>query len=198
MKALSERNPGMGEHISVVGHLALMTAQSLGLDEHEAKRIECAGELHDIGKVAIPDTILNKPGALDQQEWVFMRRHTLIGERIIAAAPALAHAAELVRWSHERHDGGGYPDGLAGEAIPLGASIIAVCDAFDAMTSTRPYRAAGTVAEGLAELRRCAGTQFHPDAVSALCAVIERTESDYRRDPPLDRRTVARAGPMSV
>jgi diguanylate cyclase (GGDEF)-like protein len=180
LKVLSERNPGLGEHTSVVAHLAMMTAEALGLDEHEAKRIERAGELHDIGKVAIPDTILNKPGPLDEKEWEFMRRHTIIGERITAAAPALAHSAELVRWSHERHDGSGYPDRLAGEAIPLGASIIAVCDAFDAMTSTRSYRAAISVGDALAELRRCSGTQFHPDVVRTFCELIERPDTDER------------------
>src|SRR6202011_3473920 len=121
-----------------------------------------------IGKVGIPDTILNKPGPLDAEEWAFMRNHTLVGERIIAAAPALAQPAELARWSHERYDGDGYPDGLAGEAIPLGASIIAVCDAFDAMTSTRPYGAAISVADATSELRRCSGSQFHPGVVSAF------------------------------
>jgi diguanylate cyclase (GGDEF)-like protein len=177
LTALSERNPGLGEHISAVAHLALMTAEALGLDEHESRRIARGGELHDIGKVAIPDSILNKPGPLDREEWAFMRRHTLIGERILAAAPALSDSAELVRWSHERHDGTGYPDGLAGEQIPLGASIIAVCDAFDAITSTRSYRAAISVSEALAELRRCSGSQFQPDVVRAFCELIERPTS---------------------
>ena len=98
-----------------------------------------AAELHDIGKVAIPDSIVEKPGPLDDEEWAFMRRHTIIGERILAAAPSLAPVGELVRSSHERYDGRGYPDGLAGEDIPLGARIIAVCDAFDAMLADRPY-----------------------------------------------------------
>jgi diguanylate cyclase (GGDEF)-like protein len=177
LKALNERNPGLGAHTSVVAQLAKMTAQGLGLDEHEAKRIECAGELHDIGKVAIPETILNKPGPLDEEEWEFMRRHTLIGERILIAAPSLAHVAELVRSSHERYDGGGYPDRLAGEDIPLGASIISVCDAFDAMTSARPYGAAISVTDALSELRRCSGSHFHPRVVHVFCDLIERPDS---------------------
>ena len=180
LKALNERNPGLGEHTSVVAQLAMMTAASLGLAE-ETKRIELAGELHDIGKVAIPEAILNKPGLLDQEEWEFMRRHTLIGERILTAAPALAQSAELVRSSHERYDGSGYPDRLAGEDIPFGASIIAVCDAFDAMTSTRPYRAAISVDDALAELRRCSGSQFHPRVVRAFCDLIERPDSTERQ-----------------
>ena len=97
-----------------------------------------------------------------------MRRHTVIGERIIRAAPSLAHAAELVRYSHERFDGAGYPDALRHDEIPLGGSIIAVCDAFDAMVSARPYREAMSLADAIAELRSCAGTQFHPDVVGGL------------------------------
>jgi HD-GYP domain-containing protein (c-di-GMP phosphodiesterase class II) len=111
---------------------------------------------------------------LDADEWAFMRRHTIIGERIIAAAPALGPAARLVRSSHEAWDGGGYPDALAGEEIALGARVIAVCDAFDAMISTRPYAAPRTVSEALAELRRCAGTQFDPAVVDALLKVAVR------------------------
>jgi diguanylate cyclase (GGDEF)-like protein len=177
LKALSERSPGLGEHTSVVAQLALLTAQGLGLPEHEAKRIQLAGELHNVGKVAIPDTILNKPGPLDEEEWEFMRRHTVIGERILIAAPSLAHTAALVRSSHERHDGGGYPDGLSGEEIPLGASVIAVCDAFEAMTSQRPYSATISIADALAELRRCSGSQFRPRVVAAFCELIERPGS---------------------
>jgi diguanylate cyclase (GGDEF)-like protein len=180
LKALSERNPGLGEHTGVVAQLVKATALGLGLDEHEAKRMELAGELHDIGKVAIPETILNRPGPLDEEEWEFMRRHTLIGEGILLAAPSLAHVAELVRSSHERYDGGGYPDRLAGEDIPLGASIISVCDAFDAMTSARPYGAAISVSDALAELRRCSGSQFNPRVVHVFCDLIERPDPlDY-------------------
>jgi diguanylate cyclase (GGDEF)-like protein len=177
LKTLNERNPGLGEHTGVVAQLAKVTAEGLGLDEYEVKRIELAGELHDIGKVAIPETILNKPGPLDEAEWEFMRRHTVIGERILLAAPSLAPVAELVRSSHERYDGGGYPDRLAGQEIPLGASIITVCDAFDAMTSARPYGAAISVADALTELRRCSGAHFDPRVVRTFCDVIERPES---------------------
>jgi HD-GYP domain-containing protein (c-di-GMP phosphodiesterase class II) len=106
-----------------------------------------------------------------------MRRHTIIGERILLAAPSLAQVAELVRSSHERYDGGGYPDRLAGQEIPLGASIITVCDAFDAMTSARPYGAAISVADALTELRRCSGAHFDPRVVRTFCDVIERPES---------------------
>ena len=105
-----------------------------------------------------------------------MRHHTVIGERIINAAPSLAPAAELVRSSHERYDGSGYPDGLAAGDVPLGSSIIAVCDAYDAMTSPRPYSDAISVDAALAELRRCAGGQFHPEVVQAFCKLAERSD----------------------
>jgi HD-GYP domain len=135
--------------------------------------IRVAAQLHDIGKVAIPEAILNKPGALDEAEWRFMRCHTLIGERILAAAPALADVAAVVRTSHEQLDGGGYPDGLVKDQIPLGARIVAAGDAFEAMTSDRPYRDALTVDEAIAELRRCSGTQFDPVVVDAFLTVLE-------------------------
>jgi HD-GYP domain-containing protein (c-di-GMP phosphodiesterase class II) len=160
--------------------LAERIAGRLGLGAQEIKLISLAAKLHDVGKTAIPDEILNKPGPLDQDEWEFMRRHTVIGERIILAAPSLAPTAGLVRSSHERFDGTGYPDALDGGAIPLGASIIAVCDAFDAMVSKRPYRAAMSPADAVVELRRCAGTQFDPDVVEAFCAVAEESDTAGR------------------
>jgi two-component system cell cycle response regulator len=126
-----------------------------------------------VGKTAIPDAILNKPGPLDEKEWDFIRRHTVIGERIILAAPSLAPTAELVHSSHEAFDGSGYPDALRGEAIPLGARIIAICDAFDAMTSKRAYRGAMPTEDAIAELRRCAGKQFDPDIIEVFCALVE-------------------------
>src|SRR5262249_31761931 len=146
------RHPEMGDHLSGVAELANAVAKRLGLDEQECARVRHAAELHDIGKVAIPDSIVMKPGPLDDEEWAFMRRHTIIGERILAAAPSLGSVGELVRSSHERFDGRGYPDGLAGEDIPLGARIIAACDAFDAMLAERPYSPARTVDEARAEL----------------------------------------------
>ena len=128
-----------------------------------------AAELHDVGKMAIPDEILQKPGPLTQDEWAFVRRHPLVGERILSVAPALLPVAKIVRSCHERWDGSGYPDGVAGEEIPLGARIVAVCDAFDAMINPRPYRAARSVEEALQELRACSGTQFDPTVVAAFC-----------------------------
>jgi diguanylate cyclase (GGDEF)-like protein len=172
LRALAERHPDLGEHNDGVAELAVAVAERLGLTEDDVARVRLAAELHDVGKVAIPDAILDKPGPLDDEEWAFMRRHTLIGERILAAAPSLLPVGRLVRASHERWDGGGYPDGLAGTAIPLGARIVAVADAFDAMTTNRPYSKARTAAVALAELRRCAGTQFDAEIVALFETVV--------------------------
>jgi diguanylate cyclase (GGDEF)-like protein len=170
LRALSERNPELGEHISGVAALAEAVAVRLGLDAEQIEHVRHAAALHDVGKMAIPDAILDKPAALDDDEWQFIRRHTIIGERIVAAAPALRPVAALVRSSHERWDGAGYPDKLVGENIPLGARIVSVCDAFDAMVADRPYRAGMDAGDALAELERCAGSQFDPGVVAAFAA----------------------------
>jgi two-component system cell cycle response regulator len=172
LRAVHERSPNLGAHGGEVAELAERTARHLRLEVDTVRAVRQGAELHDIGKLAIPDTILNKPGPLDDAEWGFMHRHTLVGERILAAAPALVDVAKLVRASHERWDGNGYPDGLAGVEIPLGARVIAVCDAWDAMVTDRPYRRAMPREEALAELERCAGTQFDPDVVEAFRAVL--------------------------
>jgi diguanylate cyclase (GGDEF)-like protein len=172
LQALSERHPELSAHGDGVAELAAQVGARLGIAGEELAQLRDAAALHDVGKVAIPDAVLNKPAALTPDEWAFMRRHTIIGERILAAAPALGGAARLVRSSHEGWDGRGYPDGLAGEEIPLGARIVAVCDAFDAMISTRPYASPKTTEQALAELRRCAGTQFDPGIVAVFEQVI--------------------------
>ena len=187
LRVLGERSMALEEHTSDVARLAQKTARRLGLSTEDVRRITLAAELHDIGKTAIPDAILNKPGPLDEDEWAFMRRHTLIGERIISAAPSLAPAGELVRSSHERYDGGGYPDALSGDEIPLGSRIIAVCDAYSAMVSDRAYRPGMPVAQAIAELRRCSGTQFHAEIVDAFCAMLEQPDQANNADvAPLD------------
>ena len=172
LQALQERNPDLGTHLDDVGRLAQHTALKLGLPHDRAEQVRTTGELHDVGKVAIPDAILNKPGPLNDSEWEFVRRHSEIGERIVAAAPALGEVAPLVRSTHERFDGSGYPDGLAAHEIPLAARIVAVCDAYDAMITQRPYQRAMDPAAALQELRRCAGTQFDPDVVDAFGLVL--------------------------
>lgn len=169
---LGERSPELREHIGGVEELASAVASDLGMSPLEVEEVRLAAQLHDVGKAAIPDRILNKPGPLTEEEWQFMRQHTIIGERIISAAPSLRGVAKLVRASHEAYDGKGYPDALAGDAIPLGAKIVAVCDAYDAMTSDRPYRSAISTQEAVAELRRCSGTQFDPEVVDAIGTVL--------------------------
>jgi two-component system, cell cycle response regulator len=174
LRTLSERRPDLQVRLRDIGELALAVGRELHLGPEALDEVARAAELHDVGKIAVPDAILDKPGPLDPVEWSFMRRHPLIGERILLAAPALRPVARLVRSSHERWDGGGYPDGLRADEIPLGARVVAVCDAFDAMTSDRPYREPISEAEAIAELRRCAGTQFDPMVVEAFCRVIAR------------------------
>jgi two-component system, cell cycle response regulator len=169
MQLLTEREPRLREHVCDVGQLAMIVGRHFELNSEQLDELRRAAELHDLGKLAIPDQILNKPEPLSDSEWRLMRQHTLIGERILNAAPALRPVARLVRSSHERWDGAGYPDALAGDEIPLGSRIIAACDAYDAIVSERPYDAARSPAEALEELRRNAGTQFDPQVVQAIC-----------------------------
>jgi diguanylate cyclase (GGDEF)-like protein len=176
LQALSERYPDLATHMGNVAELAVEVAAAMGLPDTECEQVRQAAELHDVGKVAIPDAILNKPGALDEPEWAFIQRHTIVGERIVAAAPSLAQVARLVRSTHERFDGRGYPDQLAGEEIPVGARIICVCDAFHAIVSERPHAPAQTASEALAEIARCSGTQFDPRVVEVFQAVQARRE----------------------
>ena len=140
-----------------------------------------AAELHDIGMIAIPDTLLEKRGPLTEQERAFVERHPVIGERVLGAAPSLAPIARIVRATHERWDGTGYPDGLAGEAIPVGSRIILACNAYDAITSERPYRERRWPAEALAELWVASGTQLDPAVVAALQAAV-RAGADVAPD----------------
>jgi diguanylate cyclase (GGDEF)-like protein len=174
MRALAERHPELGDHHNGVAELVEEVGRRLGIEGDELLHLRTAASLHDIGKVAIPDEIITKPGPLTPEEYDFIRRHTLIGERILSAAPALHAAARLVRSSHEAWDGTGYPDALANVEIPLGSRIIALCDSFDAMISDRPYAPARTIDEALAELRRCAGMQFDP----AIVPIFEQVLAD--------------------
>jgi diguanylate cyclase (GGDEF)-like protein len=172
MQVLLEREPELREHHAGVAHMAREVSVQLGLESEELDETMRAAELHDIGKMAIPDEILNKPARLTNEEYEFMKQHTIIGERMLAAAPAMGEVARIVRASHERWDGRGYPDGLAAEDIPLAARIVAVCDSFDAMTTQRPYNRPRTTEDGIAELRRCAGSQFDPQVVEAFADVM--------------------------
>ena len=179
LRTLSERRPDLHLQLRDIGELALAVGRELQMGPEGLDEVARAAEPHDVGKIAVPDAILDKPGALDPVEWSFMRRHPLIGERILLAAPALRPVARLVRSSHERWDGAGYPDGLSGDEIPLGARVVAVCDAFNAMTTDRPYRESVADQDAIEELRRCAGTQFDPLVVEAFCRVIARERPAY-------------------
>jgi len=149
-----------------------LCGRRLALEADDLDALVRGAELHDVGKVAVPDQILCKPGPLDAVEWEFVRQHTVVGERILSAAPALVPVAKIVRSSHERWDGTGYPDRLSGEDIPLGARIVTVCDSYHAMTSDRPYGVAMTATAALAELQRCAGSQFDETVVKAFCEEV--------------------------
>jgi two-component system cell cycle response regulator len=198
LQMVSERTPELRHHIDDVASLALGVGRRLGLRAHELNEAVRAAELHDMGKMAIPDALLLKPGPLDAAEWEFMRQHTVIGERMLHMAPALAGVARLVRWSHERVGGGGYPDGLVGDEIPLGARIVAVCDAFDAMTSDRPYRRAMSADAAITELVRHAGTQFDAEVIAAFQAELaapSRERSQIRRAAGFDSRVVSASAP---
>jgi diguanylate cyclase (GGDEF)-like protein/PAS domain S-box-containing protein len=174
---IDERSGRLRRHLDDVANLCEAVGNELDMSVQELTSLRQAASLHDIGKIAVPDAILNKQGPLSSDEWELIRRHTLIGERIVAAAPALSHVAHLIRSSHERHDGTGYPDQLAGDDIPIGARVIAVCDAYDAMTSDRPYAEKLTSEAAIEEIRRCAGTQFDPAVVEAFCAAHAALES---------------------
>lgn len=185
--AIDAKDPYTSGHSRSVTHYAVMLAKAMGLSGKEIEQVQYAALLHDVGKIGISGDILNKPGPLDPGEWEIMRKHPEISERIVRQIERMEEVAQMVRSHQERYDGGGYPDGLSGEEIPLGARILAVADAFDAMTSNRPYRRARTNAEALAELRAGAGTQFDPGLVEVFETVmlgridIPNDEEDEKR-----------------
>jgi diguanylate cyclase (GGDEF)-like protein len=190
MQVMAERHPELPEHLHEVAVMARAVGRQMGLEGEELEIMIRAAELHDVGKVAVPDAILQKPGALDPSERAIIERHCEVGERILAVAPAMGPVARLVRASHERFDGLGYPDRREGKDTPLGARIIAVCDAFHAMTSQRPYSRSIHAADAIAELRSDAGTQFDPDVVEVFC-----TELAAGRMSPASAATAAQFFP---
>jgi HD-GYP domain-containing protein (c-di-GMP phosphodiesterase class II) len=172
MSTVEAKDDYTASHEQQVAELTRRVAVRLGMDATRARDAYYAALLHDIGKVAVPSEILRKPGPLDEHEWVTMRGHAAAGGTLVASIPAFAHLAPAVRASHERWDGGGYPDGLAGEEILLAARIIAACDSYDAIVTDRPYRPARTPREAAEELRRVGGSQLDRRVVDALLAEI--------------------------
>jgi len=185
LRMLHEREPDLERHLDGVARLAAAFGKALALDAEEQDVIVRAAELHDIGKVAIPDGILHKGEELTAEEWELMRKHTIIGQRVLDAAPAMSPVAALVRSTHERWDGAGYPDRLAGKDIPLGSRVIFICDAYNAMTEGRPYRPPLSSEQALEELQRAGGTQFDPELVRAFCEkVVPQLDQSSRSVAP--------------
>ena len=176
LEALGEREPELRDHLVDVAELARDVGAHLGIAGFELDELVRAAKLHDVGKVAVPEAILTKPGPLNEAERAFIERHTIFGERIVCAAPALARLGPIIRASHERWDGGGYPDGLREEEIPLASRIIFACDAYDAIRSKRSYSPSQSRERAMAELRRCSGSQFDPAVVAALAIEVDRRQ----------------------
>ncbi len=174
--AIDAKDTYTGGHGERLAELALAVGRAMGLSPAELEDLRWAALLHDVGKIGVPDAILQKPGPLAPEEWAIMRRHPITGAEILAPIPRLQRVAAIVRAHHERWDGKGYPDGLVGEAIPLEARILAVVDAYSAITDERIYKRARSHEEALAELRRCAGSQFDPRVVEVFLRLMEKQE----------------------
>ncbi|RPF46820.1 HD domain-containing protein [Thermodesulfitimonas autotrophica] len=172
-RLLHERDAYTAHHSVTAAQLALRTTEELRLTPQQQAEAYLAGLLHDMGKVAIPDAILFKPQRLSREEWTLVKQHPVVGATLLAQIPGLEGVATAIRHHHERWDGTGYPDGLKGEAIPITARIVCVTDAFEAMLSHRPYRRGLSLPEAVAELERCAGSQFDPQVVTAVTRVVQ-------------------------
>ena len=172
VSALEARDPYTQEHAGRIRETTMALAVALQVPLEERRAVRLGAILHDVGKIGVSDTILRKPGPLSEREWIVMRAHPVIGEHMLSGIDFLAPALPVVRHHHERWDGRGYPDGLSRDAIPIGARIVAVCDAFDAMTSDRPYRPGMAIADACEELRAGAGQQFDPDCANLLVEVL--------------------------
>ena len=197
--SLEEKDRYPHAHPAALARHAVAVGAGLGLDEKELRRLEYSALLHDVGKAAVPGAVLDKTGPLSEEELAQIRRHTIAAERLIEGIPYLRPVAGVVRASHERWDGGGYPDGLSGEQIPLAARIVLVCDAFEALTHERPYRAALSVDDALAELRANAGTQFDQRVVQEFLSLagLAPSEDFPAAADDLTNSGVAQAGDVS-
>jgi putative nucleotidyltransferase with HDIG domain len=188
-----------GEHCKSVVRLALEVAERLGLDADRRRNVEFGALLHDVGKLAVPNEIINKPGELDAEEWQIIKRHTIEGQQMLEKIGGfMSEIGRIVRASHERWDGSGYPDGLHGTQIPIEARIVATCDAFNAMTTTRSYRVAMPFADARRELERCAGSHFDPGVVEALLAVARPTEIGAERLASTDSAAATHEAPQAA
>ena len=172
LQALAAKDHAVGGHSGDVAELAVAVGRRLGMSSAQSAELRVAAALHDLGKIAVPQEILDKPGPLSPDEWEIVRGHPAAGEEIVRGIPALAHVAPLLRAMHEHWDGGGYPDGLRGEQIPLAARIVMACDAYEAIVSDRPYDPSRPPAAAVAELREGAGAQFDPRVVAAFLEVL--------------------------
>ena len=188
--AVDAKDPSTGGHSQRVEEIALRIGRELGLDSARLELLRLGALFHDVGKLAIPDAILLKPGRLTREEFELIKRHCNDGARIVDRFGPLRPVVSIIRHHHERWGGGGYPNGLSGEAIPLEASIVGVADAWDAMTTNRPYRTMLNAEEACEELKRCRGTQFRPEVVDALLGALE---VDFAVFAPLDTRHAAQA-----
>jgi len=177
-RTVDARDRHTSNHSEVIARRAVRLARAFGCADEEVRDIEWAARLHDIGKLSVPDSILQKPGPLSEAEWEIMRQHPVVGSEILVPVERMAHVAGLVRSHQERWDGTGYPDGLRGDNIPLGARILAVVDAYSAILEDRAYARARTAGEALEELRRCGGTQFDPAIVDAFCRMLTRDDAE--------------------
>jgi putative nucleotidyltransferase with HDIG domain len=197
---LEEDDEYTGHHTEDVVELSVRVAEGMGVDEDTLRATEMGALLHDIGKIAVPDEIINKPGPLNDEEWAIMKTHTVEGERMLQQVGGLlSSVGVVVRASHERWDGGGYPDGLVGEAIPVAARIISACDAFNAMTTDRSYRKALPLEVAIGELHKHSGTQFAPEVVTALVALVTSDVPDWQlriAETPAPSRVEAQPEPV--
>jgi putative nucleotidyltransferase with HDIG domain len=173
VRAVDMRDDYTAWHSDSVAALATRVGERLGLRGTDLRLLSLAARLHDVGKLAVPDSILHKPGPLDEAEWERMRRHPALGAEMLAEVRGLEQVAPIVRWHHERWDGRGYPDGLEREEIPLACRVVAICDAVQAMSADRPYRAALDAQEARSELAAASGSQFDPEVVTAVRAEVE-------------------------
>ena len=171
--ALDARDPYTGDHSRRVSDTATVLAKMLGLADDEIQEIHIAAHLHDIGKIGIPDSILLKPGRLDDEEWALMKQHPQIGADILSKSPSFSRISAIILHHHERYDGKGYPRGLKGTGIPLMGRILTIADCFDAMTARRPYKQECSIDYAAGELKKNSGTQFDPELVPVFLSLIE-------------------------